>query len=706
MQVEKLLRLHLSSIAVLFVSCQETDKIAVPYVEEPIEQDQDKDGDGYLASEECDDDNMLINPGAIELCDGLDNNCNDEIDEGVSTTYYLDGDGDNFGDPSTFVEACEQPENYVIVGNDCDDTTIDIFPGATELCNEIDDDCDGDVDEDLAVGLYYDADGDGHGNPDIPSNSCQEAEGYVYYSDDCDDSNADIHPYREEICDGIDNNCNGEVDELANQFYYADVDGDGYGDPTNTIQSCDRPLGYVDDNQDCNDLDPMQNPNANEYCNQQDDDCDGIIDEDSVDAPLWYYDIDGDGFGSSFITSNECSAPTGYLADSTDCDDTRSSVYPGASEYCNSLDDDCNGQIDDNPVDGFNWYADYDNDDFGDPNVSLYQCTQPFDFILDNTDCDDNDDEINPDASELCNSIDDDCDGVTDNNAIDAIEFYLDSDSDGFGDANQTVMDCQAPVGYGSDDTDCDDADGSIYPGAQELCDGIDQNCNGNNFYEQDLDSNGLLACEESMWIRNSSSNSTSPNGACSQAAGYLLAQSITIDDLYHGNTQITSSLLENYGLYVHHGNNMNGALGAYTNSEATAIEDWVYNGGRMLFIGFHSTQEACESSNSIPYQFGVSCDSYYYSWNGTTSTFVTHPITDGLNLVGGLGGENWVVTAPAQVLASVGSYEFIVVVEHGDGKVVLIADEWPYYNPRGGHSISYGDNELMVQNVWDWLLE
>ena len=126
------------------------------------------------------------------------------------------------------------------------------------------------------------------------------------------------------------------------------------------------------------------------------------------------------------------------------------------------------------------------------------------------------------------------------------------------------------------------------------------------HFYELDLDSNGLLACEESVWIRNSSENSTSPNGDCSQAAGYLLAQNITIDDLYHGNTLITSAFLENYGLYVHHGNNMNGALGAYTNSEATALEDWVYNGGRMLFIGFHSTQEACEASNSIPYQFGL----------------------------------------------------------------------------------------------------
>ena len=124
------------------------------------------------------------------------------------------------------------------------------------------------------------------------------------------------------------------------------------------------------------------------------------------------------------------------------------------------------------------------------------------------------------------------------------------------------------------------------------------------------------------------------------------------------------------------------------------------------MFIGYHSTEDACEASNSIPYQFGVSCDYPFYSWNGTTSTFVPHPITQGLTTVGGLGGENWIVGPPAQVLASVGEYEFLVVVEYGAGKVVLIADEWPYYNPRGNLDISYGSNRLMVQNIWNWLLE
>ncbi len=669
-------------------------------------QDRDLDGDGYLASEECDDGNTLINPSMPEVCDGIDNNCDGQVDEGVTNRYYADQDLDGFGNNEVVLEGCTAPSGYVTIGNDCDDSNEAIFPSASEECNDIDDDCDGEIDENLSFGLYLDLDGDGHGDPNQPSTDCQNTEGYVFYDDDCDDTNPDIHPFHEELCDEIDNNCNGLIDETGNLFFYADVDEDGFGDPNTELQTCVVPEGYVTNNQDCDDIDPSVHPNASELCNGIDDDCDGTADNNAVDAPLWYFDIDGDGFGSAFITVNECTQPVGYLPDNSDCDDTRASVNPNAQEVCNNLDDDCSGAIDDNAVNAYVWYYDSDNDDFGDPNVTLLECTQPFDHISIAGDCDDTLDTTNPNGIEVCNNIDDNCDGQIDNDAEDAVEYYADTDGDGFGDPTNTIMACSIPTGYVSDDTDCDDSDGAIFPGAQEFCDGIDQNCDGNNFYELDLDNNGLLACEESLWIRNSSSNSTSPNGACSEAAGYLLTDGITIEDAYHGNTIITSALLENYGLYVHHGNNLNGALGAYTNSEATAIEDWVYNGGRMLFIGYHSTQTACEASNSIPYQFGVSCDSTYYSWDGVTNTYVSHPITDGLGWTGGLGGENWVVTAPAQVLASVGQYEFLVVVEHGAGKVVLIADEWPYYNPRGAYSISYGSNRQLVQNIWDWLLE
>ena len=100
------------------------------------EQDRDLDGDGYLASEECDDGNTLINPSMPEICDGVDNNCDGQIDEGVTTRYFEDQDRDGFGNNGVIEEACNQPPGYVTIGSDCNDDNPDIFPGASETCNE------------------------------------------------------------------------------------------------------------------------------------------------------------------------------------------------------------------------------------------------------------------------------------------------------------------------------------------------------------------------------------------------------------------------------------------------------------------------------------------------------------------------------------------------------------------------------------------
>lgn len=127
----------------------------------------DEDGDGWVSFEnecmpggDCDDNDPTVYPGAEEICDGVDNNCDGIVDEEVTTTYYADSDGDGFGDPDTMIEACSESTGYVIDNTDCDDTNSDINPGVEEICgNNIDDDCDGLVDEDctptLQIGDYY-----------------------------------------------------------------------------------------------------------------------------------------------------------------------------------------------------------------------------------------------------------------------------------------------------------------------------------------------------------------------------------------------------------------------------------------------------------------------------------------------------------------------------------------------------------------------
>ena len=149
----------------------------------------DADGDGVCEDEDCDDLDADVYPGATEECDGIDNDCDDEIDEGVTGTYYYDGDGDGFGDASTALEACEALPDYVPTSDDCDDGDADIYPGAEELCDGLDNDCDDIVDNGLSSGTWYaDADEDGYGDPDSSITACEEPTGYVDNDYDCDDA--------------------------------------------------------------------------------------------------------------------------------------------------------------------------------------------------------------------------------------------------------------------------------------------------------------------------------------------------------------------------------------------------------------------------------------------------------------------------------------------------------------------------------------
>lgn len=169
--------------------------------------------------------------------------------------------------------------------------------------------------------------------------------------------------------------------------------------------------GLSDEQGDCDDQDPAVGPGRDELCNDQDDDCDGEVDEDPVDA-AWYPDGDGDGFGAQALLVATCQPPDGYVEQAGDCDDADGSAFPGADETCDGVDQDCDGLADEEPVvDAPTWYLDADGDGWGDDTRAVQACDPGADYAAQGGDCDDLDDTVSPGADELCgNGRDDDCD--------------------------------------------------------------------------------------------------------------------------------------------------------------------------------------------------------------------------------------------------------------------------------------------------------
>lgn len=422
---------------------------------------------------------------------GCAEDCDDGVDNDLDGAIDCD-DSDCAGDPVCHCD--EDGDGYdgtACGGDDCDDTNIAIHPGADEYCNGYDDNCNGQTDESSAVDAllwYRDTDADNYGTPDTTAYGCSRPTGYVANDDDCYDLDASVSPIGSESANGVDDDCDGTVDETTSNY---DDDGDGYsengGDCNDgnasvapaDIEVCDGVDedcdGVIDDNTschdddgdgvtegsgDCNDGDAAVSPDATEdMSNQIDDDCDGVI-----DAGL--YDPDSDG----------------YTAAGGDCDDGNGVVYPGAPEVQDGLDNDCDGVVDEG-TDG------YDDDRDG--------------YTEEEGDCNDADRAVSPGASEYDNGIDDNCD-----DAVDEGGRNTDDDGDGISEAggdcddadasispastevvNGIDDDCDASIDEGTDDADgdgypaadgdCNDTDGWSNPGAAEVCDGVDNNCDG-----------------------------------------------------------------------------------------------------------------------------------------------------------------------------------------------------------------------------------
>ncbi len=359
----------------------------------------DADGDGWAACEDCDDGDAAVNPDATEVCDDIDNDCDgewDEDDAADASTFYADEDGDGYGDPDATTVACDQPESTVEDSTDCDDTSADTHPGADEYCDGVDTDCDGTLDEDDALDAntwYADSDSDGFGDASTSTVTCDQPTGMVEDDTDCDDTDADVNPGATETCNDKDDDCDASIDEGVETTYYADSDSDGFGDASTTADDCSTPSGYVEDDTDCDDTDASKNPGV-----------------------TWYIDYDGDGYGSAEYTTESCEQPSGYVSDTDDCDDTDEDINPDAEEVCNDLDDDCDGDVDEDDLDGPSaetWYADADGDGYGDASSTLETCEEePSGYVDDDTDCDDTDGDVSPAGTEVRDGVDNDCDGA------------------------------------------------------------------------------------------------------------------------------------------------------------------------------------------------------------------------------------------------------------------------------------------------------
>jgi hypothetical protein len=216
------------------------------------------------------------------------------------------------------------------------------------------------VDENTPTDFYADADGDGFGDINVVISDCGAPIGYVDNALDCDDNAANVYPGNAEVCDWVDNDCNGEIDEFVTITFYADLDGDGYGDLTNTTESCTPPNGFVSDASDCDDL------------------------------AVTYVDNDNDGFGGT--TAAECGSYT-----NDDCDDSNFNVSPFGMETCgNGIDEDCNGF---------------------DEICIVLGCIDPLACNFNAQATQDDGSCILPQI-EVCNGLDDNCNGITDEGLV------------------------------------------------------------------------------------------------------------------------------------------------------------------------------------------------------------------------------------------------------------------------------------------------
>jgi hypothetical protein len=465
---------------------------------------------------------------------GCDSTINLNLTIVSSLTYYQDLDNDGYGNAAVSQTGCAAITGYVTNSLDCDDNNNAIYPGAVDIAgNGIDEDCNG-FDAPLQLGIYQFAGTLDCATQDVAATNastnwtfsdftaqgttCATGGGIFNRSGWNQTAILDLNQYNEFTISGA--NCSNlnlsklalnhrtsstggtptifvrssldnfatDVDTISSSWngnvaladtvnlpaafanvssvtfrfyvinqatatstlrmdnvsvwgnainiiptlYYFDADGDGFGDAANDTLLCNAPVGFVNNNTDCNDSDAAINPNT-----------------------VWYQDLDNDQVGNTAVSLTACIQPVGYVLAHGDCDDNNATIVA--------------------PV---MYYTDADNDGFGDDATATPFCQAPVNLVAVGGDCDDNNNAIYPGAPEICDGFDNNCNGQNDE-GLTFLNYYFDGDSDGYGIGNSTVS-CVPLNGYATLTGDCDDSDNTVYPGASDAeGNGIDENCDG-----------------------------------------------------------------------------------------------------------------------------------------------------------------------------------------------------------------------------------
>ncbi len=561
----------------------------------------DADGDGSATrvccnaancGDDCNDADSTVNPRAGDVCDGVDNDCSGAADEGCPCSV---GETRECGSEAALMRIglCRPGGQVCVMGTFTDRCVGAIEPGE-EVCDgsDRDEDCDGTVDEGVRRTYYRDADGDGYGSMAETQSACSASDGWASNAFDCDDSVAPVNPGVPEVCNGRDDDCDSMTDEGLLRPYFADTDGDGFGADATMSMACSPPTSsHVERGGDCDDTRRNVSPVGFEACNGLDDDCDAMTDEGVLRT--FYRDADGDGVGGT-TTETACAPSAGYVGTSGDCDDANAARYPGRFEACNGIDDDCNGAIDpgcactdgsvqvcgasevgacargsqlcvggtwgtecigeitpvpevcntvDDDCDGAvddgvtvtGCLGDGDSDGFGAgaPSTQCRDATRmaagycPSGYTIVSGDCNDANASIRPSATEVCNGLDDDCDGVADD-GVSASPCYVDADGDGRGTGTPTTQ-CRdaaraafgyCPAGFTNLAGDCNDAASAIRPGATEACNGVDDDCDG-------------AADDGFSCVRGATRTGSAAYGSCASVAGTFTCNATCTAELF-----------------------------------------------------------------------------------------------------------------------------------------------------------------------------